>query len=154
MLERVATIQLKTVLQEGRPRIHRAGPLWQLRVFPERREELFEYDVVLFGDVRPGVSQRLSDGEPLRVRRAKRAAWCSSPAPAYMPLGIPRVRRWPDLMPIDFHAGGGPDPGQVVNEPYQVEPTDLGMAGPTMQLGDSPADSAEIWHKLPPLYWY
>jgi hypothetical protein len=73
--------------------------------------------------------------------------------PRYTPLEY-RDTPLADLLPIDFHAGGGPDPGQVVNEPYLLEPTDLGLAGPTMQLGDSPAETVEIWRKLPPLYWY
>jgi hypothetical protein len=35
-----------------------------------------------------------------------------------------------------------------------MEPTELGLASPMMQLGNSPAESAAIWEKLPPLYWF
>src|SRR4029077_8691899 len=52
MLERDATIQLKTVLQEADLE-YTEQDRSALRVFPLRREELFEYDVLLFGDVNP-----------------------------------------------------------------------------------------------------
>jgi hypothetical protein len=58
------------------------------------------------------------------------------------------------LFPIDFGGAVGPDPGQIVNEAFQLQPTDDGLASPTMQLGDTPAETAEIWRKLPPLYWF
>ena len=32
-------------------------------------------------------------------------------------------------------------------------PTAEGFSDPNMQLGDTPAETAEIWRKLPPLYW-
>ena len=34
-----------------------------------------------------------------------------------------------------------------------VRPTQLGLASPGMQLGDSPEESRRIWESLPPLYW-
>jgi len=152
MLERDATILLKTVLQEADLE-YTEQDRSALRVFPLRREELFEYDVVLFGDVNPAFLSGSVMANLCAFVEQKGGGVVFIAGPRYTPLEY-RDTPLADLMPIDFHAGGGPDPGQVVNEPYQVEPTDLGLAGPTMQLGDSPAESAEIWHKLPPLYWY
>jgi len=152
MLERDTTILLKTVLQEADLE-YTEQDRSALRVFPLRREELFEYDVVLFGDVNPAFLSGSAMANLSAFVEQKGGGVVFIAGPRYMPLEY-RDTPLADLMPIDFHAGGGPDPGQVVNEPYQVEPTDLGLAGPTMQLGDSPAESAEIWHKLPPLYWY
>ena len=57
MLERDSTIELKTVLQDADLEYaeldHSA-----LRVFPVRREELFAFDVVIFGDVNPALLER------------------------------------------------------------------------------------------------
>ena len=34
-----------------------------------------------------------------------------------------------------------------------MQPTELGLASPAMQLGDTPEESRAIWQNLPPLYW-
>src|SRR5690606_20319758 len=52
MLERDSTIELKTVLQEADLEYAELDST-ALRVFPVRREELYEFDVVIFGDVNP-----------------------------------------------------------------------------------------------------
>ena len=52
MLERDSTIQLKTVLQDADLEYAELDQT-ALRVFPVRREELFAFDVVIFGDVNP-----------------------------------------------------------------------------------------------------
>ena len=52
MLERDSTIELKTVLQEADLEYAELDET-ALRVFPVRREELFAFDVVIFGDVNP-----------------------------------------------------------------------------------------------------
>jgi hypothetical protein len=41
-----------------------------------------------------------------------------------------------------------------LKEGFRLQPTDLGLASGHMQLGDSPAESLEIWQNLPPLFWF
>jgi hypothetical protein len=152
MLERDQTILLKTVLQEA-DTAYAEQDKTALPVFPLRREELFEYDVVIFGDVDPSSLYASAMANLAAFVEEKGGGVVFIAGPRYMPLEY-RDTPLADLMPIDFHAGGGPDPGQVVNEAFQLEPTELGLAGPTMQLGDSLAESIDLWRKLPPLYWY
>src|SRR4029078_170375 len=52
MLDRDATIRLKTVLQDADLEYAELDQS-ALPTFAVRREELFEYDVILFGDVNP-----------------------------------------------------------------------------------------------------
>ena len=54
MLQRDETIALHTVLQEADLE-HAEQDASALRVFPLRRDELFAYDVVIFGDVNPAL---------------------------------------------------------------------------------------------------
>ena len=65
LLERDSTIELHTVLQEADPAYAEIDKS-ALRSFPVRRDELFKYDVVIFGDVNPaligpGVMRNLAD---------------------------------------------------------------------------------------------
>src|SRR5208282_4560875 len=41
----------------------------------------------------------------------------------------------------------------VLIEGFVVRPTDLGLASPAMQLGDTPEETERIWRSLAPLYW-
>ena len=152
LLERDSTIQLKTVLQEADLEYAEQDQS-ALRVFPVRRDELFAYDVLIFGDVNPAflsgsAMQFISD-----FATEKGGGVVFIAGPRHTPLEY-RDSPLAVLFPIDFNGAAGPDPGQVVNEPYQLLPTDEGLASPAMQLGDTPNETAEIWRKLPPLYWF
>ena len=151
LLQRDSTIEVHTLLQEADPgyaEIDQAA----LRSFPVRREDLFRYDVVIFGDVNPsflgtGVMRNLSEfvsekGGGLVFIAGPRympAAYRDTPLAALIAAGLRRRRA---------RAG---DRGAA--EGFQVLPTELGFASPTMQLGDTPEQNGEIWSKLPPLYW-
>ncbi len=67
LLERDATIQLKTVLQES-DLDYAEQDQSALRVFPVRREELLQYDVLLFGDVDPAFLSALGAAAHQRFR--------------------------------------------------------------------------------------
>ena len=57
------------------------------------------------------------------------------------------------MFPIDLGAVVNPAAGQVHDQGFVVQPTELGLASPQMQLGDNLAESLRIWQDLPPLYW-
>jgi hypothetical protein len=151
MLDRDNTIHLDTVLQEADPE-YSAADRTALGVFPVRREQLFEYDVVIFGDANPAflstaVLENLSafvteKGGGLIVAAGPRyTPW------AYFdtPLG--------ELLPVE-QGGSSPEPRPSIIEGFQPQPTDLGLASTVMQLGDDPEQTVEIWRNLAPLYWF
>ncbi|HEY4309885.1 MAG TPA: VWA domain-containing protein [Pirellulales bacterium] len=151
LLERDSTIELHTVLQEADPSYAEIDQS-ALRSFPVRREELFKYDVIIFGDVNPtllgaGVMRNLNEfvtekGGGLVFISGLRFtpdAYRDTPLAALLPLEF------------DGATAGQPISGSVAG--FQVLPTDLGLASPTMQLGDTPEQTREIWNNLPPLYW-
>lgn len=152
MLERDSTIQLKTVLQDADLEYAELDQT-ALRVFPVRREELFAYDVVIFGDVNPSylsasVLENLSD-----FVEKKGGGLAFIAGPQFTPLAYRNTPLEP-LLPIDLAAVIEPGPGQAHDQGFVVQPTELGLASPQMQLGDSMAESLRIWQDLPPLYWF
>ena len=123
MLERDSTIQLKTVLQEADLEYAEQDQS-ALRVFPVRREELFAYDVVIFGDVNPAFFSGSVMAKFIAISSQKRgAAWCSSPARGTRRWNI-ATRRWRSCCRSISMGRPVLIPGQVVNEPYQMTPTD------------------------------
>jgi hypothetical protein len=151
MFERDPTIEFRTVLQDA-DLDYAALDQSALRVFPVRRDELFEYDVLIFGDVNPAflsasVMNNISD-----FVKVKGGGLVFIAGPQYTPLAFRDTPLAP-LMPIDLGAARLPPEGEVASEGFSPVPTDLGQTSGPLQLGDSPAETAQIWAKLPPLYW-
>ncbi len=151
MLERDSTILLKTVLQDADVEYTELDQT-ALRVFPVRREELFTYDVVIFGDMNPSYlsASVLSNLHDFVEQKGGGVAFIAGPE--YLPMGYRNTPLEP-LFPIDLGAVISSAAGQPIEQGFVVQPTELGLASPQMQLGDSPAENVRIWQDLPPLYW-
>ncbi len=155
-----ASIQLHAVLQQADPELVRAdadpeGDEPVLRPFPLRREELFEYDVILFGDVNPAlISQSMLEGLAEFVDRpGQGGAVVFLAGPQFMPAAY-RDTPLARLFPADPGSVRLPRPDAAITEGFQVQPTDLGLLSPPMQLSLDPTENAQIWRNLPPLYWF
>jgi hypothetical protein len=72
--------------------------------------------------------------------------------PSYMPAAY-RDTPLARLLPFKPDGVRYPDPAAVLSEGFIVQPTDLGLASPAMQLGDSAEETQAIWQHLAPLYW-
>ncbi len=151
MLRRDETISLHTVLQDADPE-HAEQDTASLPAFPLRREDLFAYDVVILGDVNPALlnvtaMQNLADfvNQP-----AKGGSLVMIAGPSYMPAAL---RDTPLARLLPFAVDRVRYPAETITEGFVVRPTDLGLATPAMQLGDTPEETERIWKNLPPLYW-
>ena len=153
MLERDSTIELRTVLQDADVEYAELDKS-AMRVFPVRREELFDYDVIIFGDVNPAFAQQDSVLQNLAdFVEEKGGGMAFICGPLYTPLAYRNSPLEP-LFPFDLSSAAAPPLGQPLGEGFTVQPTDLGLSSPQMQLGDTPGrDDACIWQKLPPMYW-
>ncbi len=166
MLSRDKTIQLDTLLQEAD--MDFSGPDKDLgepgkdagekdkgkmlRIFPVGREALSAYDVVIFGDVNPSLLspsalQNLADFVDHKGRALVLVAGPNFMPQAYRDTPLAR------LMPFDPAKARNPEPNKPLTDGFVARPTEMGLASPSMQLGDSPEQSQAIWQKLPPLYW-
>jgi hypothetical protein len=149
LLDRDTSIELKTVLQEADPEYAEVDES-ALRVFPVRREDLFGYDVIIFGDVNPTFLSAAEQKNLADFVTEKGGGLLLVAGPEYMPQAY-RGSPLESLMPID--AGSVRMPPEVVSESFAVVPTDLGLASPHMQLGDSTDQTDQMWRDLPGLYW-
>jgi hypothetical protein len=153
MLARDPTIELRTVLQEADVEQAEEDQA-ALPAFPVRRDELLAYDVIILGDVNPA----LLGGPTLRnladfvEQPGKGGALVLLAGPRYMPVAYRGTPLAP-LLPFDPAAVRYPEANKPLTEGFVVEPTELGLASPPMQLGDTPEQSRALWRSLPPLYW-
>lgn len=154
MLQRDATIELGTVLQEADLE-HAEQGAGVLRGFPVRRDELLSYDVLILGDVNPALLSEamLQNVADFVDQPGKGGALICISGPRYMPLAF-RDTPLAKLLPMNLNTVRSPDSNQNLAEGFLVQPTDLGLTSPPMQLGDTLAETAAIWQNLPPLYWF
>ena len=153
MLGRDGTVELNTVLQEADPE-HAEQDAASLRGFPVRRDELFAYDVIIMGDVNPDLlSEAMIRNLADFVDKGGRGgALVCIAGPRYMPSAY-RDTPLGRLLPVDAASIGYPAAGDPIGEGFVIRPTELGMASPQMQLGETSDETRSIWEDLPPVYW-
>jgi len=153
MLGRDETIRLDALLQEADLE-HARQDAAALAVFPVRRDELLKYDVVILGDVdfkRLGQAA-LENLAALVDRAAGGGALFLLAGPEYDPMTLGDTPLEP-LLPIRLGSVVVPRADEPLAEGFVVQPTELGLDCPAMQLGDTPEETKSIWESLPPLFW-
>ena len=124
-------------------------------MFPVRRDELFAYDVMILGDVNPALAQRRELAEPgrfCRSTRPRRRDDLHRRAEVHA-AGLSRYAAGAAAAAATSAACASPTRRKPLTEGFRVEPTELGLASPAMQLGDTPEETRAIWQGLPQLYW-
>jgi hypothetical protein len=155
LLERDPTIRLSTYLQDADPEYAEQDKT-ALRGLPIGRDELFEYDVLLIGDVDPRIVPR-SVWQNVRAFVSEKGGGVAFLAgPRYLPWLYRDNQEVGALLPIEME-GIAVEPGSAVSAEvsrgFTVKPTPLGLQNPALQLGDTAAETEQIWRSLAPQYW-
>jgi uncharacterized membrane protein len=143
-------VEAKFYLTDADPKAMRSGPPF-ISGFPDTRQELFAYDLLVIGDL-PASSITREQQQYIRdfvtegggvVHIAGRTA-----GPASF-VGTPLA----EILPVEFQAErfpiDGPSPA-----PYRPEPTPAGLRSPLLSLADDPVENLKVWKELPEMYWF
>ena len=157
LLAREKTVDLRVLLQGADIDFGDEAREQTLKVFPVRREGpdgLFSYDVVIFGDVNPALlsPSALANLADFGDHKDGGGALLLVAGPNFMPLAY-RDTPLARLLPFDPAQARNPDSAKPLTDGFVVQPTELGLASPPLQLGDTQEQSRTAWRKLPPLYW-
>ncbi|MEX0718592.1 MAG: VWA domain-containing protein [Planctomycetaceae bacterium] len=151
-LERQPTIELHTVLQDADLEFATDDET-ALEHFPVRREDLFRYDVIVFGDVNPGLLsadalRNLNDFVSTTGGGVLFVAGTHHAPAAYRGTAIE------PLVPVDLSSLRTPPPDAVTTQSFRPELTAEGRNWSTIfRFADGEEESLRIWRGLPPLYW-
>jgi uncharacterized membrane protein len=148
---REQAVELTTVLQEADLQ-YTATDATAERVFPVSREELFAYDVLIFGDVNPSFLSRTVLENIVAFVEERGGGLVVLAGPRHTPLSY-RDSPLAKLFPVELETAALPPADAVLDEPIRVQPTRLISASPPLQLESTLADSLRVWGELPPLYW-
>ncbi len=146
MLKRDNTIQLRYLLQEADvdfTEADRSGEPMSLSNFPIKREELFDYDVVIFGDVNPALLSASDLRNLAAFVSEKGGGLIFIAGPRYNPVRYAGTPLAP-LVPFEASQTVIPGLNDAIEEGFTPRPTELGLSSPQMELGDTPAETAEI----------
>lgn len=120
--------------------------------FPVQKEELFKYDVVIFGDANPTFFSR-SILENLREFVEDRGGGVIFIAgPNYFPKQY-GATPLASLLPFDLATASLPSDELNEGDAFRVRPTAIGFDTPTFQIGDTPEESGLLWSQLPEVRW-
>lgn len=153
LLEREKTVELKTVLQDADPE-YAQEDLYALPHFPVKRDDLFQYDVIVLGDV----SLAYFSGSVLdNIRefvRDKGGGVIMIAGPDYNPAAY-EATPLEDLLPIEPSAVKVPRGESLIAESFHPELTLEGRRGSTIfRFAESELDSQAVWDALPGFFWF
>jgi len=152
LLERDKTIELATVLQDADPEYASEDGTARPH-FPVRKEELFQFDVILFGDVNPAYLSGPVMENLREFVRDKGGGLLMIAGPRHNPL---KYRGTPleTLLPIELDEARAPAPDMVLTESFRPELTIEGMKGTSIfRFAEDEPESLQIWNQLPGLFW-
>jgi hypothetical protein len=149
MLLRDRRVQLKCLLFDADPAVARGDNTPYLDRFPNTREELFKYDVVIFGDVD---SKRISVNQLEMIRQLTAdfgAAFVMVAGRRFSPQAY-RGTPLEKMLPVEIDAVG------FEQRNMKAIPLELTLRGRTstmLRFVDDEDENARAWRNLPPIYW-
>ena len=150
VLLRDRRVQPSFVLVDGDPSIAEGEDTPYLAKFPEEKEKLFKYDMVIIGDVDPKVFTAAQlDGIGEFVSKFGGAclfiAGRNSMPDAYRGSVVEK------MLPVELDPfqGGGAGQGSAV----RLALTPLGRGSQMLRLAPGEEESAALWAQFPPVYW-
>ena len=151
-LTRDRRVEVKTLLIESDPALAREEGSPYVEQFPENKKDLFEYDVIVFGDVDPK-SLSVTQMENLNEFVSRfGGAFVMIAGRRHSPLSFAETPV-SDMLPVEFERGTGGDDASTSDKPIHVELTALGKTDPMLDLSDEESSNESLWDDLPPIYW-
>lgn len=148
--EQGSSLEVAVLLQEADPNFPDIDPL-MLRTFPTR-EELFEYDVCIFGDVNPSFLSKasLQDLRDFVMERGR--GFVGIAGPKYFPMSYADTPL-AELLPFELSGLFSPPVDLPIETGFRAELTELGKQMPAMQLTTDPSQNLSQWKALSELFW-
>jgi hypothetical protein len=151
-LERDETIDLNIVLLSSDP-AYSQQDRYALPTFPAAKDDLFGYDVVLFGDADTSFLSQSQMQNLVEFVTEQGGGVLFIAGELFNPLSY-RGTPLELLLPIELADARNPTAVGTSITSFRPELTLEGRSSPIFRFGDSEASSIEIWQKLPDLFWY
>jgi uncharacterized membrane protein len=151
-LQREKTIDLKVVLFSSDPEYSNQD-LYAIPTFPASKEDLFNFDVILLGDVDPNNLSRVQMSNLAEFVTEKGGGVLFIAGENFNPINY-RGTPLELLLPVELAEARNPTAVGNAIPAFRPELTVEGRSSPIFRFGDDEVTSARIWASLPELFWY
>ena len=151
-LERDETIDLNVVLLSSDPKYSEQDRS-AIPTFPAAKDDLFAYDVVIFGDADISYMSQSQLQNLVEFVTEKGGGVLFVAGELFNPLayhGTPLEL----LLPIELSDARNPTAVGTTVRSFRPQLTLEGRGSPIFRFGDDDASSMQIWERLPELFWY
>ncbi|MCA9234620.1 MAG: hypothetical protein KDA44_04085 [Planctomycetales bacterium] len=152
LLERDPAIRLSAYLQEADAEFADVDEAAVNR-FPLEPGDFADYDVLIVGDLDPGLLPRGAWEQVLEFVADEGGGLAVIAGPQFMSAAYGSVRPLQTLLPLASTSFNPLRDGGAANVALQIVPTPAGIQQAMFQLGADARESARIWQALPPVYW-
>ncbi|NOY42495.1 MAG: VWA domain-containing protein [Planctomycetes bacterium] len=150
LLQRDPAIDLRVLLQEADVDFSEVEEI-AIPEFPVSEQELNRYDVLIFGDVDPALLPRRAWPAIEKFVSGSAGGMICIAGPRFMPRAYRDVPAMQMLLPIEYARAALAESTSL--QTYPIELTAIGRGVSSLQLGNTEAESAAIWHSLPAVAW-
>ncbi len=152
LLEREPSIALSTVLQDADIE-YAEEDATALAHFPVKRDELWNFDVIVLGDVNPAYLSTSVYSHLHDFVSEKGGGLILIAGEKFNPLAY-RNTPLDVLFPFDIDNARLPAKGAPIKNGFRPEPTAAGLQGiPILRFAESDGDNRQVWRQLPELFW-
>jgi len=151
-LERDETIDLNVVLLSSDPE-YSDQDRSALPTLPASKDDLFSYDVVVFGDADTSFLSQSQMQNLVEFVTEKGGGMLFIAGELFDPLSY-RGSPLELLLPIELSDARNPTAVGTTVAAFRPELTLEGRASPIFHFGDDDVASMQIWERLPDLFWY
>jgi von Willebrand factor type A domain len=151
-LDREESIDLSVVLLSSDPEYSEQDRA-ALPTFPASKNDLFTYDVVLFGDADTSFLSQSQMQNLVQFVTEKGGGVLFIAGESFDPLSY-RGTPLELLLPIDLADARNPTLVGTGLTSFRPDLTVEGRSNPIFRLGDNEVESMNIWSHLPELFWY
>ncbi|MGP0062357.1 MAG: VWA domain-containing protein [Isosphaeraceae bacterium] len=151
-LDREESIDLSVVLLSSDPEYSEQDRA-ALPTFPASKNDLFTYDVVLFGDADTSFLSQSQMQNLVQFVTEKGGGLLFIAGESFDPLSYHRTPL-ELLLPVELADARNPTAVGAGISSFRPELTVEGRSNPIFRLGDNDVESMNIWGQLPELFWY
>lgn len=152
MLLRERRVDLSCFLFEADREVSQVPGTPYIDRFPSRPEDLFDYDLVILGDIDPRFLPEANQGLLKDYVARAGGALVVVAGKHSMPSFYQRTNL-EGLLPVEIAEASVARGTTLASRPVRLNLTSSGESSTMLQLGDDPGTSAALWQRLPPLYW-
>jgi hypothetical protein len=142
------------VLLEGDPGIASAPKSPFLPTFPQNKEDLFKFDLVILGDVDPSSLTSAQIQSLVEFVSRFGGGLLMIPGRRFGPQSL-QGTALASLLPVEIDASSLAPSGKTAagDEPIRLQLTPAGKQNPMLKLSDKREENEQIWANLPSIYW-